>query len=293
MMSKHLAHLYQQACLAELEAVKPGNVHLLADGHGLTVQDFINSAQASAPAIAAPNSGVGQRILAAAQATRQAVNTNTNLGIILLCAPIMQAALQSASASAVQPNGQPALAIDALRTQLQHVLNTLTVEDADLTYQAIRLMNPAGLGEQAEHDVKNTPQITLLQAMQAAADYDSIAAQYTHGFAAIFERGLPLYQQKLADWQRPAWASTALFLSYLSAMPDSHIARKYGTATAAEVQAHAQQHYDAFVMMENPKRYLPQLLAWDKQLKTQRINPGTSADLTVATLLIHALTKNA
>ena len=34
---------------------------------------------------------------------------------------------------------------------------------------------------------------------------------------------------------------------------------------------------------------MPALLAWDAELKAAGINPGTSADLTVATLFAHRL----
>ena len=40
-MNKFLENAYYNACMAEIQALKPGNVHMFADGHGMTVQDFI------------------------------------------------------------------------------------------------------------------------------------------------------------------------------------------------------------------------------------------------------------
>jgi triphosphoribosyl-dephospho-CoA synthase len=40
---------------------------------------------------------------------------------------------------------------------------------------------------------------------------------------------------------------------------------------------------------ERPDQVLPALLTWDAALKEEAINPGTSADLTVATLFAHRL----
>jgi triphosphoribosyl-dephospho-CoA synthase len=40
---------------------------------------------------------------------------------------------------------------------------------------------------------------------------------------------------------------------------------------------------------EQPEQILPALLTWDAALKAKFINPGTSADLTVATLFAHRL----
>ena len=60
-----LANLFVAACEAELSALKPGNVHVFADGHGMTVADFRRSAAAAAPGLTDPALGVGARILAA------------------------------------------------------------------------------------------------------------------------------------------------------------------------------------------------------------------------------------
>ncbi len=55
-----IAHAYIAACLAELEALKPGNVHRHAAGHGMDVADFETSARVSAPAIARAGARVGR-----------------------------------------------------------------------------------------------------------------------------------------------------------------------------------------------------------------------------------------
>lgn len=87
-----IAEAFIAACRDEIEAPKPGNVHIFADGHGMTVPDFLRSAEAAAPALSNPSLLVGARILAAVEATFAAAGMNTNLGIILLCAPLAAAA---------------------------------------------------------------------------------------------------------------------------------------------------------------------------------------------------------
>lgn len=274
-----ISRAYRDACLAELSALKPGNVHLLADGHGMVVEDFIKSAEASCDAIASVNTTVGQRILAAVQATWQAVGCNTNLGIVLLSAPIIAAYYQARSDQS--PN---------LRQALSHELNQLTIEDAQFTYAAIRMANPAGLGQQPQHDVHQEAHITLKQAMEAAQGYDRIAYQYAHSFDDIFHLGLPVLEYYQQQWERESWATSAVYLMYLSTFHDSHIARKFGVETAEAVRNEAAVHWHRFKRLENPKVYLTELLNFDKSLKGRGINPGTSADLTVATLLISQLT---
>jgi len=281
-MSALLQQAYLQACLAELEALKPGNVHVFADGHGMDVQDFIHSAEVSAPALCDDrlfgSRTLGQRILQALQATHAKVGCNTNLGMILLAAPVVQACLQYPE--------QP------LKTSLQHVLQHTTVDDAAQVYAGIRLVSPAGMGQRDEHDVTQAPQITLLAAMQLASTHDMVARQYVDGYASIFSVAIPLYQDCDQRWQRPAWALTAVYLHWLSTLPDSHIARKYGEAKAAEIQQAASVHFQAFITQENPKHYLPELLKWDQSLKQAGINPGTSADLTVITAMLTSLSKS-
>ena len=91
-MSAAVAELFMAVCRAEVMALKPGNVHVHAAGHGMTVEDFLRSAEASAPEIARSGTPVGERILRAVRATRSVVDCNTNLGILLLCAPLARAA---------------------------------------------------------------------------------------------------------------------------------------------------------------------------------------------------------
>ncbi len=272
-LSQQLAQAYKVACLAEIEALKPGNVHIFADGHGMQVQDFIQSATVSSAVIAQPTFALGERIYHCVKTTWDAVNCNTNLGIILLCAPIIQAGLLSAKTD--------------LRNRLAQVLSSTTQLDAEWMFKAIKMANPAGLGRAKAHDVNQAADCTLLAAMQASADKDFIGQQYANGFMQVFEQGLPHFEAALLRWQRPAWATTGLFLYWLSHYPDSHIARKYGDETAKQVQTEAIVHYNALQALDNPKQYLPQLLAFDQSLKSRAINPGTSADITVATLLVH------
>lgn len=277
MNGSQLAEAFRAACMAELTSLKPGNVHIFADGHGMVVQEFIRSADAVAGVIAQPGLSVGQRILASVEATWEVVDCNTNLGIILLSAPLIHAALSDAKGS--------------LRQRLLQVLAQLDVRDAELAFKAIVRASPGGLGEAGEHDVREAPSITLLEAMQASAGRDRIAWQYAHGFEDVFGVGLDAYTQAMEKWQNAAWATTALYLTLLSRFPDSHIQRKYGQLQAEDVSRQAGVHLNALLSHENPKLYQRALLRFDAELKERELNPGTSADLTVATLLAYALSR--
>ncbi len=261
-----VAAAFEQACLTELQALKPGNVHVFADGHGMVVADFVKSAHAAAAVITQPGLTVGQRIQSAIEATWTAVGCNTNLGIVLLAAPLIQAVL--------------------LDRPLRQVLDELTVADAEDAFRAILRAAPAGLGDSPNHDVHDKPNVTLLQAMQEAASRDFIAYQYASGFADICEFGLQRYQASMARWDNEAWAATAVYLGWLARQTDTHITRKYGDVFAEAVRVEAMVHERLFMACENPKHYMGELLRWDARLKRDGINPGTSADLTVATLFL-------
>lgn len=276
--SAKLAQAYRSACMAELEALKPGNVHVFADGHGMTIHDFIKSADASAAVIAQVKLSVGERIFQAVKATQAAVGMNTNLGILLLCAPLIQAALHANEAVTGENK--------SLRQCLDFTLSQLTVDDATLTGQAIVLANPAGLGSSKVNDVRQPSSVNLLEMMISAQHKDRIAWQYANAFADIFEFGLPHYNKAMHKWNNQAWATTALYLGFLARQLDSHVIRKYSEALAIKVMQEAADLQSLYWAMDNPKLVQKHLLAWDASLKIRNINPGTTADLTVACLMV-------
>lgn len=273
-LAAKIAAAFKAACLDELDAPKPGNVHIFADGHRMTASEFHRSATAAAEAISVAGARVGARILAAVEATLTAVGANTNLGIILLCAPL-------AAAADVDPPD--------LRTALAHVLESLDVEDASLAFRAIVRASPAGLGRAQRHDVFEPATVTLRHAMAEAAHRDRIAYQYVSTFEDIFGRGEPLLEAALSRAMQPGWATLAVYLGFLSAFPDSHVVRKHGATAAEEIRRNSLPFYTRLQSSESPAYLLPDLLAWDRSLKERDLNPGTSADLTVATLFTHRL----
>lgn len=266
------------ACEQEVMAPKPGNVNCFSDGHNMAVQDFIRSANAIAPVMAQPGLSVGQRILRAVEATRQVVDCNTNLGIVLLFAPLC---------SAVEHCER----FEQLRDALSAVLAQLSVDDARRCYQAIRLAEAGGLGSSTEQDINEEPSVTLLNAMELARDRDQIALQYVSNFNTLWQVGLPALTNSLNSGESVEWATAFAYLKLLSDAPDSLICRKQNRETATAVTNKAKQL--VFQMNKNSKlnTYSAQLTAWDIELKQKSINPGTTADLVAATLLLCAFDR--
>jgi len=270
-----VARAFRDACLAELDALKPGNVHRYCDEDSMMLADFEASAAAAAPPIAAPDLPVGTRIRLAVEATKSAVGHNTNLGIILLAAPLAGAALDAGGGG--------------LRGSLSNILAGLNVGDTEQAYAAIRHAGPGGLGNAAEHDVRSPPTVSLIEAMRAAETRDRIAWNYSHDLVDIFDLGLPRLEQGVAHWGMGPWTVTFLYLGFLAQIPDTLIERKHGSRVAASLLEEAAPIEASLAAAETPEAMRAPLLAFDRSLKERGLNPGTSADLTVATLFAAAL----
>lgn len=277
--ASQVAQAFHDSCLAELDALKPGNVHRFRDdariNARMSIADFERSARASAPALTGLGLSVGVRIRRAVEATKSAVGQNTNLGIILLAAPLAAAALDDAT--------------EDLRERLAVVLAVLSVEDAREAYRAIREAAPGGLGEVSRHDVASEPNVGLLEAMRTAETHDRIAWNYTHDYADIFDLGLPRLEAATDRWQSPPFATSFVYLGFLSRIPDTLIERKFGRRQAVKVMQEARRIEAQLVETSSPQALVPQLTTFDHSLETRGLNPGTSADLTVATLFAASL----
>ncbi len=231
--------------------------------------------------------GVGARIEAAVAATWAVAGCNTNLGILLLCAPI---------AAAVQRHPEAATPA-ALKAAIGEVLADLDLADAQAAFRAIARAAPGGLGTAPSQDVHDPPSVDLRAAMTLAASRDSIARQYRDGFADLFDAVTPALDEGFSLISTPASArpdaSTVatvqrLYLGLLSRIADSHIVRNHGDAVAHIVMT-AAQAWSLRAQRPGGLGACPEFAAWDASLKADRINPGTTADLTVAALLIAGL----
>lgn len=268
---------FLRACALDVEVRKPGNVSFASAGHRMHAEQFLTSARVAAGPLFAHGLPVGERIELAVAATRAAVECNTNLGIVLLCAPL---------AAALERPGSDTPA--GLRAAAEAVLAGLDVADAEAAYRAIALANPGGLGQADAEDVAAAPSVDLRTAMILAGGRDSIARQYANGFADIFATGLPAFAA--ARPRRSAAAVQRVFLVFLAAWPDSHIVRKHGAAVAQTV-TRAASAWQARFGVDSGAPESAAFAAWDEALKDAGINPGTSADLTVCTLFVAALTS--
>jgi triphosphoribosyl-dephospho-CoA synthase len=260
------------ACLYEATAPKPGNVYPGADFDDVTYADFVASAVVIGPILERTlTNGVGQTVLDAVRATRNTVGTNTNLGTLLLLVPL----------AAVPPD-------TTLAEGIGNVLRRLHGDDTRQVYEAIRVSNAGGLGRAEHADVfSDVPaDLKLVDAMQLAADRDSVAQQYTNDFSDIFD-GTSVW---IADGLARGWPLSAAIVHahvrQLAARPDSLIQRKCGPQVARQ----ASERAITVLHSGSPGNaaYALALSEFDAWLRadSHRRNPGTTADLVAAGLFV-------
>ncbi len=267
-----LAHYVQLACLLEVSAPKAGNITPAHDFDDTSYTDMVRSALALGPVFTrrrARRRGVGALIADGVGATARVTDVNTNLGIVLLFAPLVRA-------EATRQGGE------SLRPATERVLAQLDVDDAAAAFAAIVEAHPGGLGDAPEHDVRAAARVTLREAMAAAASRDSIASEYATGYAVVFDTGLPLLAGALRGGAGTLKAIASLHIGLLASRPDTLIARKAGAAAAQAVSAAAREVRDG---TRSPQEFDTSLRGAD-----HRLNPGTTADLVAGTLLVALLT---
>ena len=275
-LSLVIQQLVLDSFLGEIDALKPGNVSRYADGHGMTYEDFSQSARLVTPVLCDASLGLGKRVLECVELTRRHVGCNTNLGMLLLFAPVLKAYETGINSTNIRNN-------------INNVLQDISEEDSELVYRAIHAANPGGLGETEENDVRFSPDINLLEAMNQAAGFDMIARQYSTGYRDIHDHGIKCLDEFANRWNSVEWATVACYLSLLAAFPDSHIWRKSGEAVARNVQNRAETVFQHYINYKNPASAQSYLLEFDRELKESNLNPGTSADLTAVCLLIRGI----
>jgi triphosphoribosyl-dephospho-CoA synthase len=262
--------LATMACLLEATARKPGNVHPGASFADLHYRDFVASAAAIAPAMAAAcGRRLGSTVHRAVRATRISTGTNTNLGTVLLLVPL-----------AMVPRGTE------IEAGVAAVLAALDADDARQVYAAIRLACPGGLGSAEQADVLGPPPDDLVWAMRQSAGRDLVARQYANGFDDVLTFVAPAIAGQIDRGQTLEASIIHTQLSLMARTPDSLIARKCGHDVAAESAERARRALVA--ADQGPAAAAAELRVLDAWLRADghRRNPGTTADMIAAGLFV-------
>jgi triphosphoribosyl-dephospho-CoA synthase len=263
--------LVQLACLLEASAAKPGNVSPGRHFSDIRYEHFLASAAAIGEAFAhVATRPIGGTIRAAIEATARWAPSNTNLGIVLLLAPLARAAAAGGE----------------LRASLTRVLADTTVDDAREVYAAIRIAEPGGLGRADDQDVFSEPTLPLVEVMRLAADRDAIAREYATGFETTFDLAVPALEAARASGLAWDAAVVETFLKVLAARPDTHIARRGGVELARTVSARAARVLSAGGVRTPAGRDAIETMDAALRAGSNTASPGATADLTAAAIFV-------
>ena len=297
MEAKEIAKLAQIASVLEVSGwPKPGNVHRTRNYDDMVFQDFVISAVVignTMEELASQSKEIddlskaelGKFILQAVKETDKWVENNTNLGIMMMCIPI--------AASASISNG-----FDEIQENVGLLMDATTVDDAVNLYDAINVADAGGMGDQEEFDVMSEKakdelranNQTMYDVLKISAGWDRLASELTSKMPVCFKLGYPTFSnfwKNCDDVDVINKATVLTFMTILSEIPDTLISRKYGIEVAKGVSDKAKE----LLEFKDDDSFVEKLLEFDDYLYGNKYNPGTTADLTAASIFISFLEK--
>ena len=282
-----IAKIAQIASALEVSGYpKPGNVHRTRDYDDMVFEDFIISGivigdtiREACMNVDEDNPKLGKYILNAVSETDKWIANNTNLGIVMMITPIACAAAISDS-------------FDDIRQNVVKLMENTSVDDACDLYDAINIADAGGMGDQDEYDVasENAKQDlrdngqTMYDVLKISAPWDKLASEMTSDMPAVFELGYPTYYELAAEKSLNE-ACVLTFLTILSKVPDTLISRKYGDEKASEVS----KMVEDLLKFKDDDNFIDKLNEFDDYLYENKLNPGTTADLTAASIFVSNL----
>lgn len=268
---------------------KPGNVHRTRDYDDMVFEDFIISGIVIGDTVREACSNVdveypqlGYYILKAVAETDNWIKNNTNLGIIMMTIPI-------AVSAAISDN------FDEIRQNVVKLMANTSVDDACDLYDAINIADAGGMGDQDEYDVASDNakdelrqnNQTMYDVLKISAPWDMLAREMTSDMPVVFELGYPKYHE-LRKEKSLNDACILTFLTILSQVPDTLISRKYGEDDALKVSMMTRD----LLKLKDESDFGEKLKEFDEYLYKNKYNPGTTADLTAASIFVSYLKDN-
>ena len=303
--ARHISKCLETAILFEVSANKPGNVNFVVGFEGTRVEHFLASAVAAAPSfeeaarrgiavaddrLRLSDVGMGKLMKdCVADINAWQKGGNTLLGTVILFIPIAVAA----GMTSLKNN---AFNLSSLRRNIKKAVESTTPQDAINSYDAIEIAKPSGLNGAPDLDVKAKDSkirlikenVSLFEVFKIAASYDDVCFEWVNNFPITFDLAYPFLMKELKT-KRLKTAIVHTFLKVLSERPDTFISRKIGQAKAQEVSSGARKVLE-MGGVETPEGK-ESVILFDQKLRNSGndYNPGTTADITAATLALLTL----
>ena len=290
MNAEEIAKMAQIASALEVSGYpKPGNVHRTRDFPDMEFEDFVISGivigdtiREACMNVDIDNPQLGRYILQAVSETDRWIKNNTNLGIVMMTTPIAVAAAISDS-------------FEDIRQNVKLLMGNTSVDDACDLYDAINIADAGGMGDQDEYDVASDNakaelrenNQTMYDVLKISAPWDMLAREMTSDMPAVFEIGYPIYHE-LKESKSKNEACVLTFLTILSQVPDTLISRKYGSDEALKISMMTRD----LLNLKNESDFWDKVKEFDEFLFKNKYNPGTTADLTAASIFVSYLKSN-
>ena len=127
----------------------------------------------------------------------------------------------------------------------------------------------------------------MYDVLKISAPWDMLAREMTSDMPAVFELGYPTYHE-LKNEKSPNDACVLTFLTILSQVPDTLISRKYGSDEAIKISMMTRD----LLKLRDADDFAKRLNEFDDYLFKNDYNPGTTADLTAASIFVSYLKSN-
>jgi len=251
----------QLAMMLEVTAFpKPGNVDRCHDYPDTVLEHFLASiifARHSLEMATAPGARVGDVIYDAVERTGIHKGGNTHFGTFILLVPLVMG-------GDIPGAGR--------------VVRATTVEDAVTFYKAfgrtqVRVLSsdPLDIHDPSAPERIRTQGLTLYGIMEHSRENDMVAREWTNGFART-RRGADLL--KSHGCGRESIVRT--FIDLLAEEPDTFVVKKHGVTVADTVVKKARE------VREGAR----DLAEFDRECIGKGINPGSTADIIIASLYV-------
>lgn len=273
---RRIVYAAQLAAVFEVCTEKPGNVTPTHDFSDTTYEDFligsiaIGSAveeaalrgyQAGGGELPVSEIGVGGLILRGVYDLKKAHSGgNTHLGTLMLIIPIA-----SAAGMCIHDGN-----FKRLQGNIKKIIEESTIKDSKEFYKAVETAGVGGLGELIKKEV------SFHELMKFSAERDGIAGELINGMKTVFEVGVPEFEKQFNKTENIRKAVLHTYLLLLSMLPDTYITKKFGVKNAKSVSSKAKEVLEGRTAIEE----------FEGELRTRGLNPGTTADLIAAVLLL-------
>ncbi|MBP2029328.1 triphosphoribosyl-dephospho-CoA synthase [Methanohalophilus levihalophilus] len=288
-VASYIARCCQLAMALEVSATpKPGNIDRTHDFDDTRYEHFIASAISAYPVMhdaAFSRYSVGKLLdMAVAESNRWQRGGNTHFGAFLLLIPLAMSAGKLLSEKG-------SVEAEEVFSKAYEIVQAADTDDAVDFYRCfqsagVKVQDVGDLDLQDSGAIEDIQKkgVNLYQLMEISSSYDLIAREWTNGFPETDAAAIRI-SELLESGLGINYAIVQTFLELLAARPDTFIQTKSGKEVAESVSKSASEIVSE-IHKSGIVKNLPLIEDFDESLLENRNNPGSTADIIIASLFI-------